>query len=73
MHKRARFDAKQLNTDMDARGWLAIDLARAANVSHSSVWRFLKGEQTPRMALKLATALGQPLSRYIRARKSVAA
>jgi hypothetical protein len=45
MHKRARFDAKQLNTDMDARGWLAVDLARAANVSHTSVWRFLNGNQ----------------------------
>lgn len=71
MKERARrkaitFNAELLEQDMAGKGWLAIDLARRAGVSHMSVGRFLNGERrTARMAKKLAEALGKPLSRYI--------
>lgn len=61
-----RYDAKLLADDIEAKGWLPIDLARKAKVSHMSVSRFLRGErQTPRMAKKFATALGFDISRYL--------
>lgn len=67
MHKsRAQFDTARLADDMAGRGWLAVDLARRAGVSHMTVGRFLSGEsQTARTAMKLALALGRPLSRYL--------
>jgi plasmid maintenance system antidote protein VapI len=61
------YDIRLMRDDIEDRGWQPIDLARAARVSHSSVYRFLDGDyQTPPMALKFATALGRPLSRYLR-------
>lgn len=60
------FNVALLTADIARRGWLPIDLARRAKVSHMSVGRFLRGErQTPRMAKKLASALGQSLERYV--------
>ena len=60
------YDVALLRDDVAAKGWLAIDLARKAQVSHMSVGRFLSGErQTARMAKKLATALGYSVRRYI--------
>lgn len=51
---------------MAGKGWLPIDLARRADVSHMSVGRFLRGErQTARMAKKLAEALGYSIRRYL--------
>lgn len=51
---------------MEARGWLQTDLARAADVSDTTVMRFFRGErQTARTAKKLADALGRSLRRYL--------
>lgn len=74
MSKTARSSAKTdaaynvglMRDDMVMKGWLAIDLARAAKVSHMAVSRFLSGERrTPRMAKRLAKALGKSISRYV--------
>ena len=63
----ATYDVALLRQDMTAKGWLPIDLARKAEVSHMTVSRFLSGErQTARMAKKLASALGQSVRRYLR-------
>jgi len=60
------YDVDLLQRDMTAKGWLPIDLARKAGVSHMTVSRFISGEsQTPRMAKRLANALGFPLRRYL--------
>jgi transcriptional regulator with XRE-family HTH domain len=68
MHNKTprRFDVVRLQDDMHAKGWMPIDLARAAGVSHMSVSRFLRCErQTPRMAKKLADAIGYSIRRYL--------
>lgn len=60
------YDVGQLEQDMAGKGWLPVDLARRARVSHMTVGRFLRGErQTARTALKLARALGFSLRRYL--------
>jgi transcriptional regulator with XRE-family HTH domain len=65
MQERPEFNVALMSDDMTAKGWLPIDLARHAGVSHVSVGRFLRGERrTARMAKKLAEALGQELGRY---------
>jgi transcriptional regulator with XRE-family HTH domain len=65
MQERAEFDVALMRDDMTAKGWLAIDLARQAGVSHVSVGRFFSGvRRTARMAKKLANALGHELDRY---------
>ncbi len=67
----ARFDCDRLAEDVTLRGWLPIDLARAAGVADMTVYRFLRGErQTPRTAKKLAEALGHPLERYLIQRRT---
>jgi len=66
MRAKARFDLSLLRDDLDAKGWLPVDLARAAGVSSMSVSRFLRGDQqTARMAKKLAKALGRSVRRYL--------
>lgn len=69
MHKSgptSPYDVALLRADMTARGWLPIDLARRAKVSHMTVSRFFSGErQTARTAKKLADALARPLRRYL--------
>lgn len=71
--REAKFDASRMQSDMDSLGWMNIDLARLAGVSHTSVGRFLSGErQTPRMAKKLAVALGFKIDRYIKQRRRAA-
>ena len=66
-----RFDIRLLREDMVARGWLATDLARAAEVSDMTVTRFLRGQhQTARTAKKLADAFGFPVRRYMRSSRS---
>lgn len=63
---RARYDVQALADDMAAKGWLAMDLAREAGVSHMTVGRFLRGDhQTARAAKKLAKALGYSVRRYL--------
>lgn len=60
------YDVALMQADMDAKGWLPIDLARRAKVSHMTVGRFLRGErQTARMAKRLAEALGHSIRRYL--------
>lgn len=68
------FDVVLMQEDMARRGWLAVDLARRARVSHMTIGRFLRGErQTSRTAHKIATALGFSVRRYlISAGKAVA-
>jgi transcriptional regulator with XRE-family HTH domain len=63
---RGCYDVPAMQADMRLKGWLPLDLARKAKVSHTSVGRFLRGErQTARMAMKLAKALGSEVSRYL--------
>jgi transcriptional regulator with XRE-family HTH domain len=70
---RPQFNAVLLADDMAARGWLAIDLARRARVSHMTVSRFLRSErQTAKTAMKLAKALGYPTDRYLVRSEAVA-
>jgi len=61
-----RFDTSAMQGDMAAKGWLPVDLARKAGVSHMTVARFFSGEfQTARTAKKLAKALGRSLRSYL--------
>ena len=60
------YDVERLLEDMAIRGWLATDLARAADVSDMTVHRFLRQEtQTAKTAAKLAKALGYSVRRYL--------
>lgn len=60
------YDVAKMQDDLSAKGWLPIDLARKAHVSHMAVSRFLSGERrTARMAKKLAEALGYTVRRYL--------
>lgn len=68
------YNVRLLERDMAAKGWLPVDLARAAGVSHMTVGRFLRGErQTARVAKKLADALGTKVARYIASEERVPA
>ena len=52
---------------MASKGWDIKDLARSADISNRTVYRFLNGEiQTIRTVKKLATALGYSVRRYLR-------
>ena len=60
------FDVRLLAEDIARRGWVYVDLGRAAGVGPQAVGRFLRGEyQTPRMAAKFAAALGFDVNRYL--------
>lgn len=51
---------------MAAKGWIAKDLADASGVSEMAVSRFLRGiAQSPRVAKKLAAALGRTPGDYM--------
>jgi transcriptional regulator with XRE-family HTH domain len=68
MHKVAgpTYDIARIRRDMVSRGWLPIDLARAADASHMTIGRFLSGErQTPRTLKKIADAFGYDPNRYV--------
>jgi transcriptional regulator with XRE-family HTH domain len=66
METMVAFATEQIRADMAAKGWIARDLARAADLSDARVSRFLKGEvQTARTAAKLAKALGYSVRRYL--------
>lgn len=70
----SRFDTKRLQSDMDSKGWLPVDLAREAGISHMTVHRFLSGErQTARMLKRMAVALGYSVRRYVVAANEVSA
>lgn len=70
---KVRFDTQRLAEDMALRGWTKLDLATEAGVSDMTVIRFLRGErQTPKMAKKLALALGYSVRRYLISRRRAA-
>lgn len=71
--RRPQFDVAKMRDDMALKGWLPIDLARAAGVADMTVYRFLSMEaQTAKTAKKLADALGYSLRRYLISAKAVA-
>lgn len=67
MHDKViRYRVGLVREDMAKRGWLATDLARAAEVSDMTVHRFFKdGQVTARTVKKLADALGYTVRRYV--------
>jgi plasmid maintenance system antidote protein VapI len=68
--ERVKYDQSLMLRDMAARGWSATELAKRAEppVAISSVTRFLNGQhQTPKMARRLARALGRSPARYVAA------
>ncbi len=73
-YERPRFDVPRMVNDMAERGWVATDLARAADVSDMTVSRFLRGtRQTATTAKKLASAMGYSVRRYVVSRAAVSA
>jgi hypothetical protein len=61
-----QFNVRLLAEDIARRGWLYVDLGRAANVGPQAVGRFIRGEvQSPRVAAKFAAAMGFPPDRYL--------
>jgi transcriptional regulator with XRE-family HTH domain len=63
----------RMNLDRVLRGWSHKDLATEAGVDRSTVTRFFLGQhRTPKVAKKIALALGYPLSRYVRDDEQVA-
>ncbi len=76
MHKSVgpSYDVPLMKDDLAIKGWMQIDLARRAGVSHMTVHRFLSGErQTARTVKRLATALGYSVRRYLISSRSAAA
>ncbi len=60
------YDVERMQMDMVAKGWLPIDLARKAKLSHMTIARFFDGRhRTPRTAKAIAKALGRDLSHYL--------
>lgn len=67
------YDVAKMLEDMAIKGWLPVDLARAAGVADMTVYRFLDGEaRTAKTAKKLADALGYSVRRYLISAKAVA-
>jgi transcriptional regulator with XRE-family HTH domain len=65
--KTPQIDLERLATDMTLRGWNARELARQAELSPKTVGFYLDGtRQTPKTLLKIATALGYPVRRYVK-------
>ena len=63
---RASFNGQLVVDDMAAKGWEIKDLAREAEVSLRTAYRFLCGElQTVYTAKQIARALGRPVGRYL--------
>ena len=68
MHKSLgpSYNVALFRDDMASKGFLPMDLARRAKVSHMTVGRFLSGERrTARTAKKMARALGHDVERYL--------
>jgi hypothetical protein len=74
MQQTARYDVVRMLDDAALRGWLPIDLIRAAApLSWTHGYRFLRGEsQSPRVAEKLTRALGKRPGYYLLKRQAVA-
>lgn len=61
-----RIKVEEIERDMFRRGWNQRDLARAAQLSESTVARFLRGKfQTPKTLKSIAFALDKPAEHYI--------
>lgn len=58
--KRITTTAERLKEALDAKGWKPYDLAKKAEISHSTISRYLSGSLEPRRtsAHKLAVVLG---------------
>jgi plasmid maintenance system antidote protein VapI len=66
MKYRVRYNVRRIHEDMARRGWMAIHLGAACGLSVMTITRFLNREcQTPKTALKIATALGTTVDRYL--------
>jgi len=74
MQQPARYDVARMIYDAAAKGWLPIDLIRAASpISFSHGYKFLRGEsQSPRVAEKFTRALGKRSGYYLLKREAVA-
>ena len=59
-----RYDVERVVADMGALGWNNVALAAHADLCPSTITNFLKGQQTPRTAKKIASALGYSVRRY---------
>lgn len=63
---RVTYRTDRIIEDMALRGWNNSMLARAAQLSASTVGLFLSGAfQTPKTADRMARALGYPVKRYV--------
>lgn len=64
--KTVTYNIRLMERDMAARGWMKIDLARMAEVSDMTVYRWFDGRcRTAKTAKKIAFALGWPVERYL--------
>ena len=72
LHMNARnYNVSRMNTDRLAAGWTYSKLAQKMKVHPSTVSRFLRGQlQHPATAMRMAKALGHPLSRYVPERRA---
>jgi ribosome-binding protein aMBF1 (putative translation factor) len=63
---RVEWNRTLMREDQAAKGWNDIDLARAAEVHQTTVWRWFAGAlNSPRLAKRLAKALGFSPRRYV--------
>jgi hypothetical protein len=68
-----KFDVAKLQHDMDLRGWLPTDLARASGLSSKTVYLCLGAERfNARTWARLAGAMGYSVRRYLAPIKKVA-
>lgn len=68
------YNVDLFESDMAAKGWMLTDIAREAALSNSTVGRFFSGKRrTPRVAKKIALALGYQVKRYIVMKQAMSA
>jgi hypothetical protein len=73
MQHETRFDVARMVHDAAKLGWMPIDLIRAASVSITHGYRFLRGDShSPRTAEKFTRALGKRQGHYLMKRQEVA-
>jgi hypothetical protein len=69
-----RYDVDRMVQDAAQRGWMPIDLIRAADVSIAHGYRFLRQESaSPRTAEKFTRALGKRQGFYLIKREAMTA
>ena len=63
---RPRFNVSRIIDDAASKGWNQRQLGLRAGLASSTMSRFITGQnQTPKVAVRLAKALGQSLERYL--------